>query len=94
MSLDDADPRICWLGAFAMGLAVSSQSDEERIVELVEVSAGDQAQLEAARERILRRRPGDPQVRRTAVDLLEAAMDEVRSIDRTGAEVPAGLEAS
>lgn len=93
MRLDDADPRICWLGAFAMGLAVSSQSDDERIAELVEASAGDEAQLRAARERIQGRRPGDPEVCRTAVHLLEAAIGAVDRIDLTGTEVPARLEA-
>lgn len=92
MSLDAADPKICWLGAFAMGLAVSSQSDADRVAELVEASAGDQAQLQAAGERVRELRIGDPAVRRTAVQLLEAAVDQLGRIDLTATEVPAALE--
>lgn len=93
MSLDDADPRICWLGAFAMGLAVSSQSDAERVGELVEASAGDETQLRAACERVRELGIGDPAVRRTAVGLLEAAIDAVDRIDLTATDVPAGVDA-
>lgn len=93
MNPDDVDPSISWLGAFAMGLAVSSQSEEERVAELVEASAGDQLQLEAARERVGGLRLGDQEVRRTAVHLLDAAIAAADRVDLTSTDVPAGAEA-
>lgn len=94
MNLDEGDPRICWLGAFAMGLAVSSQLEQDRVEELVAASAGDRASLEAARQRLDEQRVGDPVVRRTAVLLLDAARAELEPIDLTTTEIPASLDAT
>lgn len=57
-----------------MGLAVSSQTPDDCVEELVEASAGDAAALEAAAERVLGLRIGDGTTRRTAVGLLRRAV--------------------
>lgn len=75
MSHDDT--RICWLGAFAMGLAFSSHDDHERVNELVDASAGETASLQAARRRVGRLRLGDPSVCRTALRLLDDAIERL-----------------
>lgn len=67
--------RVCWLGAFAMGLAASRQSPAERVNELVEACAGDRGALAAAR-RWLADLPieGDHSVRQVALRLLDDAI--------------------
>lgn len=68
------DTKICWLGAFAMGLAVSSQSADDCVEELIEASSGDAAALAAARRRVIDLDIGDELTRAIAVALLERAV--------------------
>lgn len=91
--MSDDDTRICWLAAFAMGLAVSSHSPRDRVDELVEACDGDRAALRAAGRRVRRLGLGDPEVRRTAADLLARAAQSAEDDGLELVVVPGAVEA-
>ena len=73
------DPDSAWLAAYALGLAYSSNGQQEQLELLLDAADGDPELLDHARQRLATTEVADPPLRETAQQLLHHA----RTVQRT-----------
>ena len=89
----DTDVTIChpdsaWLAAYALGLAYSSNGQQQQLELLLDAAHGDPGLLDHARQRLAATEVADPPLRDTAQQLLDRALTVQRA--GTGQHHPGG----